>query len=323
MKYAYYLTVGGIMEELEFSRELVKISDKSTLQKALKKAGAQGFKVQGFEKNVWKAPVVMINSSLERRKRGGKYQCRIILECLAGLEEENIECELARKWLKNGEERVEAEKKLLETALYREAEKNTDENMTNVEIKKVISNDSDGKSDKNTEMLSRQKERINKLQKTIQDLRIAADNYKKEIETLDKERKRLIRKYEEQQKRNEGLIENIEKLEMQIGDYQQQLSQKDEEINYYKQKFEKAPHIVCFSKKKIDVEIFPLHNIEQIKEWKNEFINEIKWKDYQEIWIVESDFSYPEVLSIKKMTNGKVVCARNLKSLIEKVGGVK
>ncbi len=320
MEYAYYnLAEGGIMEELEFSRELVKISDKSILQKALKKAGAQGFRVQGFDKNVWKAPVVMVNSSLEKRKRGGKYQCRIILECLAGLEEGNIESELARKWLKNGEERVEAEKKLLETALYREAEENT----ANVEIEKAISNDSDGKNDKNIEMLSQQKERINKLQKTIQDLRITADNYKKEIETLHKERKKLTRKYEEQQKRNEELTENIEKLKIQIGEYQQQLSLKDEEINYYKQRFEKAPHIVCFSKKKIDIEIFPLHNIDQIKEWKNEFINEIKWKDYQEIWIIESDFSYPEVLSIKKMSNGKVVCARNLKSLIEKVGGVK
>ena len=74
--------------------------------------------------------------------------------------------------------------------------------------------------------------------------------------------------------------------------------------------------------KKIDNEIFPFQNIEQIREWKNKFIDEIEWKRYKEVWIVESDFSYPEVRNIKKMASGKVVCARNLKSLIGKVGGI-
>lgn len=323
MEYAnYYLAMGGVMEELEFSRELVKISDKSILEKALKKAGSQGFTVQGFDKNVWKAPAAKVNSSLEKRKRGGKYQCRILLECLAGLQEEHIEIELARKWLENDEERAEAEKKLLEIVLYKKAEKNIE----TTEMKEVISNDSDGKhekNEKNIEIMSQQKKRIDKLQKTLQDLRIVADNYKKEMETLHKERKKLTQKYEEEQKKNERFLENIEELKMQIGDYQQQLSQKNELINYYKRKFEKVPHVACFSKKRIDIEIFPLHNIEQIKEWKNDFENEIEWKSYQEIWIVESDFSYPEVINIKRMANGKVVCARNLKSLIEKVGGIK
>lgn len=310
--------VGGTMEELEFSRELVKMVDKAILQKALKKAGTQGFRVQGFDKSVWKAPVAMVNVALARRERGGKYQCRILLECLAELEEESVETNLARKWLKDGGERDEAEKKLLEAVSYKQVEKNTGIS----EIKEVITNNTDEKKDKNDNVVSQQQKRIKKLQITIQDLRISADNYKREIEYLQREKTKLEKRCKEEQKKNEKLVEDNERLEMKIDEYQQQLFQKNEDINHYKKIFEKVPKIVCFSKKKIDNEIFPFQNIEQIREWKKDFVDEIEWKRYQEVWIVESDFSYPEVMNIKKMASSKVVCACNLKSLIRKVGGI-
>ncbi len=306
------------MEEIEFSRELVKIMDKPILQKVLKKADTQGFRVQGFDKNVWKAPASMVNVALAKRRRDGKYQCRILLECLAGLEGDSIEINLAREWLKDGEDRGEAEKKLLEEISHKLVEKNT----RTGEIKEGTPNYTDEKVDKNVDIVSQQHNRIKKLQKTIQDLRILADEYKKGMENLQKEKAKLEKKYEEEQKKNEKLVENIERLERDNDEYQQQLCQKNENINYYKKIFEKAPRMVCFSKKKIDNDIFPFQNIEQIREWKNEFVDEIEWKRYKEVWIVESDFTYPEVMSIKKAANGRVVCARNLKSLIGKVGGI-
>ena len=100
------------MEELEFSRELVKISDKSILQKALKRAEAQGCVVQGF-KNSFSAPVSIINASLGKRKRGGKYQSTIFLESLAGLEESRKEVNLARGWFGNEKQREKAQEELL------------------------------------------------------------------------------------------------------------------------------------------------------------------------------------------------------------------
>ncbi len=287
----YNFAMGGTMEELEFSRELVKILDKPTLQKALKRAGSKGFTVQGFDKNVWKAPTMKVNSSLDKRKRGGKYQYQILLECLASLEEDSTEIELARKWLNNVEEREEAEKKLIE---IRDSKKDKESIETN-ETKEVISGGVDEKNNKNVDVISQQKKRIDKLKKG----------------------------YKEEQEKNEKLIEDIKELEKEIDGYQRQLSQKDEDIDYYKRKFEKLPHVICFCAKKIDVEMFPQYYIQQVREWKNEFVDEIEWKKYQKIWIVESDFSYSEVTNIKKMANGKVVLARNLKSLMEKVGGNK
>ncbi|MBD5448923.1 MAG: hypothetical protein HDR28_01945 [Lachnospiraceae bacterium] len=310
------------MEELEFSRELVKILDKRILQMTLKKAVTQGFTVQGFNKNVWMAPVAIVNAAFEKRKRGGKYQYKIFLECLAGLEEDNVGINLAKKWLKNGEERAEAEKKLLELMSYKRKEKNIKID----EVKEAVSNgtsEKNGKKSENVDVIIQQQERIRKLQNTVQEFRISTDNYKKEIEHLQKKSNKLERRYEEERKRNNELLEEIEKLEKQIGVYQQHLAQKEEKIIYYKEIFEKAPKIICFSKKKIDNQIFPFQKIEQKDEWRNEFAAEIDWQTYQEVWIVESDFSYPEVMDIRKMADGKVVCARNLKSLITKVGGIK
>lgn len=307
------------MEELEFSRGLVKILDKHILQMTLKKAVAQGFTVQGFNKNVWMAPITMVNAALERRKRGGKYQYKIFLECLADLEEDNVEIKLAKKWLKNGEERAEAEKKLLELMSYRREEKNIKID----EFKEVVLNDTSEKNSENVEVIIQQQERIRKLQNTVQEFRISTDNHKKEIEQLHKKSNKLERIYEEERIKNNKLKEEIERLEKQIGIYQQHLVQQEEKINYYKRIFEKAPKVICFSKKKIDNEIFPFQKIEQKNEWRNEFADKIDWQTYREVWIVESDFSYPEVISIKKMADGKVICARNLKSLIAKVGGIK
>ncbi len=307
------------MEELEFTRELVKILDKSILQKALKRASSQGFTVQGFDKNVWKAPAMMVNSSLEKRKRRGKYQYQILLGCLANLEEDNVEIEIARKWLKNGDGRAEAEKKLLEVRDSKQVEKSAETN----ENKEVIFSGTDEKDNKNVDVISQQKKRIDKLKKEIQEFRALANKYKKETEYLQKEKTKLEKEFKGEQEKNGILIEDIKKLEKQIDGYQQQLFQKDEEINYFKRKFEKLPHVLCFSKKKLDIEMFPMYNIKQVKEWKNEFEKEIEWKEYQKVWILESDFSYPEVLNIKKMANGEVVRAHNLRSLIDKVGGNK
>lgn len=313
------------MEELEFSRELVKILDKHILQKTLKKAITQGFTIQGFNKNVWKAPVTIVNAALEKRKRGGKYQYTIFLECLAGLEEDNLGINLAKKWLKNGEERTEAEKKLLEFMSYKQEEKNIKVD----EIEEVVSNDIEEKIEKNSEnvgVIIQQQARIKKLQNTVQEYRISIDNHKKEIERLKKKNNKLEKGYEEEQIKSNKLREEAERLKKQIGEYQHQLIQNEEKINYYKGILDKAPKIICFSKKKIDIEIFPFRKIEQMGEWRNEFADEIGWEKYQEVWIVESDFSYPEVMDITniiKKVNGKVVRAHNLKSLIAKVGGIK
>ncbi|MDO4338447.1 MAG: hypothetical protein Q4C91_10215 [Eubacteriales bacterium] len=311
------------MEELEFSRELVKISDKNILQKALKKAGTQGFVVQGF-KNVFSAPVSMINASLGKRKRGGKYQSTILLECLASLEESNEEVNLARGWLENEKEREKAQEELLK--IKKDKEQKTVQNEKGEEQEQIIaavSLPAEVGNINNLEQIVQQKEKIKRQQNTIQELRIVIDDYKREKDRLQKENAKLQNECNKQQREIDRLIECKKNLEIQMKQYFAELEEKHEEIKYYKSILEYAPKVLCFSKKNINESIFPLKRIEQLNSCEEQILQDIGWKCYSEIWIIESDFSYSEVLKIKRASQVKVICVRNLKSLIEKRGGNK
>ena len=314
---------GGTMEELEFSRELIKISDKNILLKALKKAGTQGFVVQGF-KNSFSAPISMINASLGKRKRGGKYQSTIFLECLASLEESTEEVNLARGWLGGEKQREIAQEELLKIKTDKE--------------QKIIRNEKDKRQEPvtvavplNTEIedinsqkqMAQQKEKIKRQQNTIQELRIAIGDCKRDKDRLQKDNTKLQNECNKQQKEIDRLIQCKENLEIQMKQSLAELEEKDEEIKYYKSILEYAPKVLCFSKKIINCSIFPLKRIEQLSSCEEQILQDIDWKCYSEIWIIESDFSYSEVLKIKRASQIKVICARNLKSLIEKMGGNK
>ena len=311
------------MEELEFSRELVKISDKSILQKALKRAEAQGFVVQGF-KNSFSAPVSIINASLGKRKRGVKYQSTIFLESLAGLEESRKEVNLARGWFGNEKQREKAQEELLKIKKD-EAKKilpnKKDERKETVIVTAPL--DTETKDTNSLKQIERQKEKIKKQQNIIQKFRIIIDNYKREKDKLQKENTKLQKECIRKRNEIDRFIEGKGNLEIQIKQYATKLQEKNEEVKYYKSILENAPKVLYFSKKSINSNIFPLKRIEQLNDCEEQTLQDIDWKSYSEVWIIESDFSYSEVLKIKRASQVKVICVRNLKSLIEKMGGNK
>lgn len=316
------MSFGGTMEELEFSRELVKISDKNILQKALKKAGTQGFIVQGF-KNSFSAPISMINASLGKRKRG-KYQSTIFLECLASLEESNEEVSLARGWLGDEKQREIAQEELLK--IKKDKEQKTIQNKKDESQEPgivAVPLDAEIEDTSSLKQIAQQKEKIKRQQNTIQELRIAIGDCKRDKDRLQKDNTKLQNECNKQQKEIDRLIQCKENLEIQMKQSLAELEEKDEEIKYYKSILEYAPKVLCFSKKIINCSIFPLKRIEQLSSCEEQILQDIDWKCYSEIWIIESDFSYSEVLKIKRASQIKVICARNLKSLIEKMGGNK
>ena len=305
------------MEELEFSQRIVKILTGKALQDTLRKAGTQGFTVPGFAKNVCQAPPSILAAAMTKRKCGKGFQSGIFLKCLSELDEDIMESKLAQKWFAGGASREEAERELkdIETSVLEKQKQN--ENVQNIiEIEASIK--TDNKDD--TQVIKKQQERIKKLQATIQSYKIANDNYKKEIEQLKRENIKLGTKNAEEL-RNKTLMENIiEELNNEIHE-QQQLAKMGTEIEKYKNMYENAPRVLCFSKKEIDEEVFPFYNIEWIGEWNNDYVKTIDWIKYREIWIAESDFSYSETKTIKSMAKGKVIIARNTNMLIAKVGG--
>ena len=198
-----------------------------------------------------------------------------------------------------------------------EKQKQNENVQDGIEIEDSIK--TDDKDD--TQVIKKQQERIKKLQATIQSYKIANDNYKKEIEQLKRENIKLEAKNAEEL-RNKTLMEDtIEELNNEIHEQKQKLAKMGTEIEKYKNMYENAPKVLCFSKKEIDKEMFPFYNVEWICEWKNDYVETIDWIKYSEVWIAESDFSYSETKTIKNLAKGKVIIARNTNMLITKVGG--
>lgn len=311
------------MEELEFAKELIKIIDTTILQRTLKKAATKGFSVQGFNKNVWTAPITLIIGALDKKKRGGNYQYRIFLESLASLEIDDIGVRLAKKWLDEKEKREEVKNELLEI-ITKQQENTKIEQVEKKEIPIVDDSKQEKACNQQNEMIIReQKDKIKKLQKSIQDFRIEIDNLKKEKEHVVKEKKKLEKINEDQKQEIDILKRKVEQVELQFTNCCAEVKQKEEELEEYKNILAQAPRVLLFSKRKINYNTFPFYNIQQIVDWKDDYIYNQELKEYNEIWIIESDYTYPEVQKIKKMTRGKIVLAHNLKSLIEKVGGIK
>lgn len=152
-------------------------------------------------------------------------------------------------------------------------------------------------------------------------MRIGVDNSQKEILRLQKEKGKLEKQIEENECKNSELKD-------EIGHLKEDIKKLERELDLYKQKnldyqeiFKKAPKVICFSKKDINKDNFPFYNVDQLKQWSDECEETIKKNAYKEIWIIETDFSYSEVVKMKQLPCEKIVLKSNIKTLIEKVGG--
>ena len=291
------------MGEIDFSKKIIKILDKNILQMIIKKAVPKGFTVQGFTKNVCMAPETLICAALERKKKG-KYQSSLFLDALNETETDDEIVNLAKKWLKDKDERDEIERKIEQISIEK-AEKN---------IKKE-------EHEKYKKEIQQLQDKNKKLQSTIQDLRIGGDNSQKEILRLQKEKGKLKKQIEENECKNSELKDEIGHLKEDIKKLERELDLYKQENLDYQEIFKKAPKVLCFSKKDINKDNFPFYNVDQLKQWSDECEETIKKNEYKEIWIIETDFSYSEVVKMKQLPCEKIVLKSNIKTLIEKVGG--
>ena len=302
------------MGEIDFSKKIIKILDKNILQMIIKKAVSKGFTVQGFTKNVCMAPETLICAALERKKKG-KYQSSLFLDALNETEIDDEIVNLAKKWLKDKDERDEIERKIEQISIEKTEKKKKEVIIEEKSLQTDIKKEENENYKKEIQQLQAKNK---KLQSTIQDLRIGVDNSQKEILRLQKEKGKLI---------EENECKNSE-LKDEIGHLKEDIKKLERELDLYKQKnldyqeiFKKAPKVICFSKKDINKDNFPFYNVDQLKQWSDECEETIKKNAYKEIWIIETDFSYSEVVKMKQLPCEKIVLKSNIKTLIEKVGG--
>lgn len=304
------------MGEIDFAKKIIKILDVNILQMIIKKAVEKGFEVRGFTKNVWKAPETSICAALERRKKG-KYQSSIFLEALNEIEVDDEIIDLAKKWLEDKGERDEIERKIEQVSLEKTEKKViTEEKNVRENIKK--------KKNENYENEIQQLQTKNKeLKSKIQDLKIGIENYQNEILQLQKENDKFSKKIDKKTNENKELEEKISILKEDIKKLEYTLDLFKQENIKYQEIFKKAPKVLCFSKRNINKDNFPFYNLKQLYKWLDEYEDIIKPNEYQEIWIIETDFSYSEVVKMKRLPCDKIILKSSIKSLIEKVGGFR
>ena len=309
--------IGGSMGEIDFSKKIIKILDKNILQMIIKKAVPKGFTVQGFTKNVCMAPETLICAALERKKKG-KYQSSLFLDALNETETDDEIVNLAKKWLKDKDERDEIERKIEQISIEKTEKKKKEVIIEEKSLQTDIKKEENEKYKKEIQQLQ---DKNKKLQSTIQDLRIGGDNSQKEILRLQKEKGKLKKQIEENECKNSELKDEIGHLKENIKKLERELDLYKQENLDYQEIFKKAPKVLCFSKKDINKDNFPFYNVDQLKQWSDECEETIKKNAYKEIWIIETDFSYSEVVKMKQLPCEKIVLKSNIKTLIEKVGG--
>lgn len=305
------------MGEIDFSKKIIKILDKNILQMIIKKAVSKGFTVQGFTKNVCMAPETLICAALERKKKG-KYQSSLFLDALNETEIDDEIVNLAKKWLKDKDERDEIERKIEQISIEKTEKKKKEVIIEEKSLQTDIKKEENENYKKEIQQLQAKNK---KLQSTIQDLRIGVDNSQKEILRLQKEKGKLEKQIEENECENSELKDEIGHLKEDIKKLERELALYKQKNLDYQEIFKKAPKVICFSKKDINKDNFPFYNVDQLKQWSDECEETIKKNAYKEIWIIETDFSYSEVVKMKQLPCEKIVLKSNIKTLIEKVGG--
>lgn len=305
------------MGEIDFSKKIIKILDKNILQMIIKKAVSKGFTVQGFTKNVCMAPKTLICAALERKKKG-KYQSSLFLDALNETEIDDEIVNLAKKWLKDKDERDEIERKIEQISIEKTEKKKKEVIIEEKSLQTDIKKEENENYKKEIQQLQAKNK---KLQSTIQDLRIGVDNSQKEILRLQKEKGKLEKQIEENECKNSELKDEIGHLKEDIKKLERELALYKQKNLDYQEIFKKAPKVICFSKKDINKDNFPFYNVDQLKQWSDECEETIKKNAYKEIWIIETDFSYSEVVKMKQLPCEKIVLKSNIKTLIEKVGG--
>ncbi|MGN0484812.1 MAG: hypothetical protein ACI4HI_14795 [Lachnospiraceae bacterium] len=313
------------MEILEFTQRLFKTLDSKEQKEVLKEAARKNFCVQGF-KNSSMAPMNMVLKAMERSGKDKRPGSLVILESIVHqfMDEGNGEAAIAAaEWLCGEEEtQSRAQKRLekLEQAADEGKGEKTDENRQEQVEKKqetttIINEDQNHWQEQETNF----KNKIKKLQATIQKWKIQSENQEKQYLQLKKEKDRLQRKIEEQQQNMEVMLQQKDTLMQTIQRQKEEIQKLQKESELLAEYKRRVPKILCFSKTSFEETAYPFYNITWIEKWNEDMILTIDWKRYQDVWIISKDFSYYEIMEISKCAVGRVSKFLSMKRLKNKI----
>lgn len=334
------------MNELELTRALYLQLAEQDQRLVVKKAAEKGFVVDGFSKNVSKAPPRAVCACMAKRARRGKYPYQFILSAMAEqqkVDEENIIYYLAGEWMKGEYTHAGVEEDLKKLIHNKKESDNTikdneksQKDLQNQECKyKEESEVESAALKKELERLDQEllitKDKTKKYKNTIQEYKIEIDNLQKNILREEKAKDRLFRQIGElenelekvQEEKNEEIRKQkireyeIRELQNQVETLMQQI--KDLEI--YRRH---APKLLCIVKSKNKIEI-PGYDIKMAHEWNEVIREEAVNGEYFEVWLVQKQFPYHLVNEISECIGKKLKQFLTVEDLMNTVsqGGKK
>lgn len=334
------------MNELELARALYQQLAEEDQRIVVKRAAEKGFVVDGFSKNVSKAPPRAVCACMAKRaRRGGKYPYQLVLGAMAErrkLDEENVIYHLAGEWMKGEYTHAGVEEYLKKlTHDKKEPDNTTEKSESEIEPQAQEQNQ---KQEENNEIetlnkeiqrleqeLTTAKEKSKKYKNTIQENKIEIDNLQKNILRQEKAKDRLFRQIgelehqmnqiqtekQEEIRRREMIQRQAVALEEQIKTLMEQIK----ELELYRRH---APKLLCIAKTKNKIDI-PGYDIKMVREWDETTKEDAVNGDYLEVWLVQKQFPYHLVSEMSECIGKRLRQFLTMEDLINTVcqGGKK
>ncbi len=344
------------MTDCEFIKRVLLLLDEVDYKMIINEAYARGYVVPGFsnckgKKNKSTPPVssAVGNKTLNAKNKRGNYNYEIIFDAIKIVaekkENQNELLDFVIKWEEDGNSHDEIEKELLN---FEEKELQIKQ-----DNEKVISNDDteeyDCKNKKNDRIdesifeeykteIEALKTRNKKYKEELQYIKIEKDNLLQKILRMEKDYANLKNEYENITQKNMELnfiLENnnkefnvkLKEANLSIDNLKKEIEELNIQNNNLKQYKNKAPNILCFSKRKLKEEISG-YNIDNEVFISEDFESYFK-KSYEEIWIIRKEFTYAEKIMLgdienkikEKNLNIVVLNVKDERELIEKING--
>lgn len=308
-----------MVDDLEFCSRLIKILTNEERERSLKIAEADGFVVQGFSKDITRAPVSYIIKALQKQSKKRNAQCIIMITAIAEtrstsfnqISTNNGEFSpllAAQLWIEKDEEKKERALTILkkiEELRKIEVKEEAIGSASNSKIlleKTALTKDNLDFKEENIHL----REKLKILQFKIQGYKIQIGDFENKIQKLNKDIDKQQKCFKELNEHNVELNKQIMILQNGILEKNCCIEELKEKIMHLEKYEQKAKSVLCFSRKDIVEDEFPQYKITVIHEWQDKYKENISWNNYDSVWIVTKDFPYSDICTISSLCKCEV-----------------
>lgn len=323
------------MQDSEFVKRMIPLLDAMEYKQVISHSISRGFIIPGFSNskrnNKVSIPMSLVTSTgvLCKKVNKDKYNYQILFDVMKTIAQEKKDDEsimnLVVKWANDESTHSDIEDEIASIEMsfdnqdlkkYKSDKITHNKTSINEKVEKNI-------SQLNDEML-RIKDKNKKYKEELQGNKIEIDNLKQQKTKLEKEKEKIQEEKDLLQNKFEGFVREhniqVEKLEQNLASYKKEIIELNEQIRVLQQYKAIAPHILCITKSKKELD-FPGYDISYISETNN-LEETYLAEEYNYVWYLRKGFNHSDLIYIKNIIpKEKLIQARDENDLADKVKG--